>query len=82
MQLKPNMHYLWSRDNADQALFHLHALVRTIMKIPVTCHLMFFLDRDEGMNPIISRTLGMYTQKTGVLIPTNVALRSYANYLR
>ena len=63
-------------------LFHLHALVRTIMKIPIICHLMFFLDRDEGTNPIISRTLGMYTQKMGVSIPTNVALRSYANLPR
>ena len=59
-------------------VLHFRHLVLCV--IPLICHLMFFLDRDEGASLIISRTLGIYTQKTGVLIPTHVVLRSYANY--
>ena len=60
MQLKPDMHYLWSEGNADQAQFHHHLPVKISQMIS---RLIFSMKSDKGVSSIIRCELGMFTQK-------------------
>ena len=77
MQLKPDMHYLWSRDNADQAQFHHHLPVKISPKIS---RLIFSLNRDKGASTIIRCELGMFSPKMVAYIRKTVVLHFYLNY--